>query len=270
MATKLIKIYHYTVDKDIWSLLSSLQTQSTAPEMSHVSHGAVFQFRDVREEGNVILAQFRKVITDGKPTIGEAYNHTEKDLEEDVMHHCHLLYNKTTKTMLIQNNPSVSTTPNSSISRLISKIFPTELPEGLGIKVFIREDALKEVKENRGEVQGMEFAIDKDTEQYMNSLTGGLNDMSSEQLGGLHTKTINVKSKISPGSLTIELIENLARKFLSGSFFKLKFNLPKRKSIDINDFKKYSDIEVELTDNKHLDTESFYHELKKINEAENN
>jgi hypothetical protein len=206
--------------------------------MSHTSHGAVFQFRNVKDEGRIILGQFRKAITDGKPTIGEAYSSNEEELDKDVMHHCHFLYDKTTKNMLIQHNSSISTTPNSSIAKLISTIFANELPEELGIRIFIRQDALREVKENRGQVQGFDFAIDRDTAQYMSSLTGELNDMNNEQLDGLHTKTISIKSKISTGSLTAEYIDSLAERLSSGRFYKLKFNLPKRKNIDIKDFQK--------------------------------
>lgn len=266
MANKQVKVFYYKVDRDISSLLAGFRAHSISQEMSIIGSDKVYQFRDIEQRGNIILGRVCKVLIEGKPTAGEAFKPLEKDMQDDLIFDCHFLYNSTKNSMLIQHNNQTSTAPNTIISRLLVHAYKEELSTGLGIQLFIRQDAIEEVKRNRGEIQTITMAMDQDVSKYLTMASGGsYNDMTSDQMRGVFPKEANLKFKIQVGSLKDGFIDKIYNIFKKGEAKDVTFGMGREK-INLKEFAKFDKIDVELTEHKHFDKDDFFHKLVDLNE----
>jgi hypothetical protein len=261
-SSRKVKVFYFESDKNITSYILNLKNIRNH-ENSMEYRGNHIQLRDVEERENCIVGRICKIREVEKPMTGTAYEIEEDYLDADIIESSNFIYNKNNFQIVIQNNPHVSSNPNSLLSKLIVKTHKDNL-NGLGIKAIIRDDVLEELVSNRGSITQVKVKTTKEGANFIARENGDDVEMNDNFLDGASYKERTLTYKIDIGSISESFITKFYEFFNSKKVLDASFTIDGNRSpIKLSEFAKYESLEVEIN-NGSFDTLDFQNKLLQL------
>lgn len=194
---------------------------------------------------------------------GNAYDPKEKYLDTDIIESSNFIYNSSSLKIVIQNNPHVSSNPNSLLSMLLTKTHPNDLT-GLGIKAIIRDDAVEQLVKSRGSIIQMKVKTTKEGANIIARESGDDVEMGDNFLDGAGYTERTISYKMNLGSIEESLITKISNLFNSKKVLDASFTIDGNRSpIKLSEFAKYELLNIEVN-NGSFDTLDFQDKLLEL------